>query len=199
MAAHRLYIAEGFARNTRSGVERLAVDVTRWRYVLREAHTVSMKVLAAVLIEDDINLLSRIVNQLTSDHAIMVHSFSLFQPLTASEYSLRWPVKSEFMAGYRRSQQAAHELLGEDLSATALTSLAQAARIQPDVFRSVEHPPMRRGFGMSRASQRTWDRYAAFYEATIQAAESVHSPLPRLRDVVPNHPFSLLGASRAPL
>jgi hypothetical protein len=46
LSAHRLYLAEGFAQQYKSGLERLTRDVTRWRFVLREARTLSMKVLA---------------------------------------------------------------------------------------------------------------------------------------------------------
>jgi len=96
-AAHRWYIAEGFSRQTRTGTERWASDVARWRTVLRESRTLSMKVLAQIMIEDDLELLSRMVNHPAIDHAITAQVVKLLQPLTAHEYSLRWPVQSEFV------------------------------------------------------------------------------------------------------
>ena len=32
-------------------------------------------------------------------------------------------------------------------------------------------------------SQQTWDAYASYYDAVIKAAESIHSPLPKLHDI----------------
>jgi hypothetical protein len=200
MSTHRLYLADGFAQQSRLGLERLTRDVTHWRMVLREARTLSMKVLAEVMLEDDVEFLSRLISQPTVDRTLLTQALHLLQPLTRSEYSLRWPVQSEFMLGYRREQRFDRTLLPQERrDAAATASLARAARLQPDVFRTVEHPRTRRFFGMSSASQRTWDTYATFYDATIKAADSVHSPLPKLRDVARNAPLTLLERMANPL
>jgi hypothetical protein len=190
-AAHRWYIAEGFSRQARIGTERWASDVAHWRHVLSESRSLPMKVLAQVMIEDDLELLSRMVNHSAMDHAITAQTVKLLQPLTAPEYSLRWPVQSEFVSGHRRSQQAAFDRGAAD-KGSALTSLAQLSHLPPDLFHLIEHPPIRRMLGTSPASQRTWNIYAAFYEATIKTAETVHSPLPKLRDVAQSSRLTLL-------
>jgi hypothetical protein len=200
LGIHRLYIAEGFASQTKAGMERLAVDVTRWRMVLRDARTLCMKVLAQVMLEDDVQLLSRALTQPALDRTVVARALTLLQPLTPNEYSLKWPVQSEFLLGYRREQQAERLLISLDGTGTTATeSLARAARLRPDLFQTIAHPRTRRILGMSATSQRTWDTYATFYDATIKAAESVHSPLPKLHDVARHSSLTLLERMANPL
>lgn len=200
LGTHRLYIAEGFAQQIKTGLERLATDLARWRFVLREARTLPMKILAEVMLEDDVQLLSRILSHTTVDRAILTRGLNLLQPLTPSEYSLRWPVQSHFMLGYTRSQQPDHDLIPQDdTDSLSKESLARAAHLQPDMFRAVEHPRLRNIFGFSPSSQRTWDTYAAFYDATIKAAQSVHSPLPKLLDIARHSQLTLLERIVNPL
>lgn len=201
LGAHRLYLAEGFGQQTRTGLERLASDLARWRFVLQEARTLAMKIVAQVMVEDDVELLSRIVNRTAVDPAILTRGLQLLQPLTAGEYSLKWPVQSEFMLGYKLGTQPEREgvLYETDVDARPEESLARAVRLHPEMFRAVEHPRPRRLLGVSSSSQRTWDTYAAFYDATIKAAESVHSPLPALRDIARYSRLTLLDRIANPL
>ena len=200
LGAHRLYIAEGFGQQTRIGLERLAMDLTRWRIVLRDARTLPMKILAEVIVEDDVELLSRILSRATVDHAILTRGLNLLQPLTSSEYSLRWPVQSQFMLGYTRSLQPDRDLMPQaDPDGPAKESLARAARLQPEMFRAIEHPGLRNVLGFSSSSQRIWDTYATFYDATIKAADSVHSPLPKLHDIARHSQLTVLERIVNPL
>ena len=200
LGTHRLYIAEGFGQQTRIGLERLATDLSRWRFVLREACTLSMKLLAEVILEDDVQLLSRILNRTTVDRAVLTRGLNLLQPLTPSEYSLRWPVQSQFMLGYTRGQHPELDLLPQDeTDSPSIESLARSAHLQPEMFRAVEHPRIRNFFGFSSSSQRTWDTYATFYDATIKAADAVHSPLPKLHDVARHSQLTLLERIVNPL
>lgn len=200
LGTHRLYIAEGFRQQTKIGLERLTTDMGRWRILLREARTLPMKILAVIMLEDDVRLLSRILNHKTVDRAVLTRGLNLLQPLTPSEYSLRWPVQSQFVLGYTQGQQIDRDLLPQDdTDGPTKESLAHAARLQPEMFRAIEHPRMRNILGLSTSSQRTWDTYAAFYDATIKAAESVHSPLPKLHDVARHSPLTVLERIINPL
>lgn len=201
LGAHRLYVAEGFGQQTRFGLERLAADLARWRLVLREARTLPMKILAAVVLEDDVHLLTRILSRATVDPAILIRGLNLLQPLTAGEYSLRWPVQSQFRLGYTLGQQPLGDgtSVQDDNDGPALESLARAARLYPEMFRAVEHPRPRTFLGLSSPSQRTWDTYATFYDATIKTAESVHSPLPKLLDIARHSQLTLLDRIINPL
>jgi hypothetical protein len=67
------------------------------------------------------------------------------------------------------------------------------------MFQAVEHPRPRNILGFSPFSQRTWDTYAAFYDATIKAAHSVHSPLPKPLDVAHQSQATLLEGMINPM
>ncbi|MBI3357454.1 MAG: hypothetical protein HY038_11925 [Nitrospirae bacterium] len=200
LGTHRLYIAEGFGQQSRIGLERLAAELARWRVILRDARTLSMKILAQVILEDDVQLLSRILSRTTVDRAILSRGLNLLQPLTPSEYSLRWPVQSQFVLGYVRNLESDRELLPQDnTDGASKESLARAANLHPEMFRAVEHPRLQNVLGFSSSTQRTWDTYATFYDATIKAADSVHSPLPTLYDVARHSQLTLLERIVNPL
>lgn len=200
LAAHRLFIAEGFTQHTKAGIERLSMDMARWRLVLREARTLPMKVLAEVMLEDDIRLLSRMANQPAVDRTLLTRGLSLLQPLTSGEYSLKWPVQSEFVLGYQREHLTERALPPPALiDAAPAESLARAADLPPALFRTIAHPRIRSIFGLSTTSQRTWDTYATFYDATIKAAGSVHSPLPKMHDVARHSSLTLLERMANPV
>jgi hypothetical protein len=44
-----------------------------------------------------------------------------------------------------------------------------------------------------------WDTYAAYYEATIKAADTIHGPLPRLQDIARATGRTLLESTTNPL
>ena len=200
LGAHRLYIAEGFGQQPKIGLERLATDLARWRVVLREARTIPMKILAEVMLEDSVQLLSRVVSHTTVDRAILTRGLNLLQPLTPNEYSLRWPIQNQFMMGYTRSHQAEQDLsLQDNTNMLSRESMARAAHLQPEMFQAVEHPRLRNFLDMSASSQRTWNTYATFYDATIKAADSVHSPLPKLHDITRHSQLTLLERIVNPL
>jgi hypothetical protein len=77
--------------------------------------------------------------------------------------------------------------------------LARKARLTPDAFRRVQHPPLATLFETAVEAQRVWDTYAMYYDLAIMASETVHSPLPRLRDVARSSRRTLLEAILSPL
>ncbi len=95
LAVHRLYVAEGFALSTIEGLDRLRKEFQLWRTVLREAKTIETKVFAQVMIADDLRLLSQILSKPTVDKDILAMGLQLTLPLSASEYSLAWPIKHQ--------------------------------------------------------------------------------------------------------
>ena len=193
LGAHRLYIAGGLGEQTKIGLERLATDISRWRFVLREARTLSIKILAEVILEDNVQLISRILSNTTVDRSILTRGLNLLQPLTPGEYSLQWPIQSQFVLGYTSAQHSELDLLPPDKTdSPSLEFLAHAAHLHPEMFLALEHPRISNFFGFASSSQRTWDIYATFYDATIKAADSVHSPLPNLHDVARHSQLTLL-------
>lgn len=184
LAAHRLYIATGFADQVRTGLDRLTLDIAKWRTVLREARTLPIKMLATVMIEDNVELLSRMLSQTTVNKHVMAQGLSLLQPLTAIEYSLRWPVQNEFMMGYQQSRgETVRGPRHPQSEAPELATVTTLAHLPADAFQKIAHPHNHPGLWLTSNGQRTWDAYASFYDATIKTAETIHSPLPRLRDI----------------
>jgi hypothetical protein len=177
VGAHRLYVIDGFSRQMKVGIERLVNDLARWRMVLRDARTLGMKVTAQVLLEDDLQLLSRVLNEDSLDRALLTRALEHLQPLTPGEYSLRWPMQSEFTLAYVRSQRGEPFLPAEERNVPATSALARTARLYPDDFQHVTFGHNRSVLNL-QTSQRTWDEQAAEYAALIRATET--APVPRL-------------------
>ena len=187
LGAHRLYVAGGFTQQTASGLERLSLDLGKWRKVLRDARTLPLKIMATVMIEDDVQLLSGILSQDSVDRSVLARGLDLLQPFTPGEYSLRWPTQSHFTLAYMRNRAAELVPLPEPrIDWTPYESIAHSAHLRSDAFQKVEHPPNRTALTTSPHSQQTWNTYAAYYEAIITTADSVHSPLPKLHDIAKN-------------
>jgi len=200
MGAHRLFVAIGFGEQVRTGLDRLTVDVAKWRSVLRDARTLPVKILASVMIEDDVELLSRMLSQNTVDKYVLAQGLNLLQPLTATEYSLRWPIQNEFMMGYQRSRTEPAN--GPRLSQTdpqTLGIVTILAHLPSNAFQKVAHPRSLTGFGLASSGQRSWDAYSSYYDATIRAAETIHSPLPRLQDIAKQSPRTFLDRLADPM
>lgn len=87
------------SHHSAAGLEQLSIDLAKWRKVLRDARTLPLKIMAAVMIEDDVQLLSRILSQGSVDRRVLARGLDLLQPLTPGEYSLRWPLQSHFILG----------------------------------------------------------------------------------------------------
>lgn len=184
MGAHRLFVATGFSDQVKTGLDRLTLDIAKWRSVLRDARTLPIKVLAAVMIEDNVELLSRMLSQPMVDRHVLVQGLALLQPLTTFEYSLRWPIQNEFMLGYERSRtEPIHSQEQPQSDTPALETVASLAHLPPGAFQKITHPKNHIGLRITSTGQRTWNAYATYYDATIKTAETIHSPLPKLHDI----------------
>ncbi len=98
-AGHRLYVADGFSRQTALGMQRLKKDLHMWRSVLRDATTITTKVMAEIVITDDLRLLSTLLSQPIVNKTVLAMSPNIAPPLTAAESSLRWPLQHHFRLG----------------------------------------------------------------------------------------------------
>lgn len=182
MAAHRLYVAEGFSHSPAEGLERLHKELQFWRMVLREAKTIGTKVAAQVLMNDDLQLLSRILVIPTLDKDLLTRSLQLTTPLSEAEYSLRWPVRNEVALAFSEHRAGDVREAGANQPQSPEEAwLLSAANLPLHGFRGIEHPPARSMSGFSFQSGEMW---AAYYEAVITASESRKKNLPRLREVM---------------
>jgi hypothetical protein len=77
--------------------------------------------------------------------------------------------------------------------------LAKQAEMPSDAFRRVQHPIRTTLLGSPFESQRMWETYATYYDLTIQATESLHSPLPTLQDVARSTQRTLVDRVLHPL
>ncbi len=183
LAIHRLYVAEGFSNSTMEGVERLQKDFHLWRTVLREAKTISTKVLAQIVITDDLQLLSRMLAKPTVDKTILTMGLQLTLPLSGPEYSLRWPIRHQLAlamkdrsSGLKHESDQARRRLYEDW-------LSRTGHLPPDAFGSIIHPPARTAAGSFQWGQAA-GAYAAYYESIIKASENNVNYLPGMQEVV---------------
>jgi hypothetical protein len=94
LLAHRLYLAEGFAQDTNTGLERLETDMRSWRVVLEQSKTLMIKMLAATAVEDNIAIASGLLIRQNLDEEAIGRLDKIVRPLDPVELSLRWPMQS---------------------------------------------------------------------------------------------------------
>jgi len=184
MSTHRFYVVEGFSLGTLQGLERLRKELQFWRLVLREAKTIRTKVLAQVVMTDDLNFLSRILAKPTVDPAILTMGLQMTLPLSESEYSLRWPIRNQLAlvvketpaGGVRNGSQTQRDRDQDEW-------LLREGKLPLDAFDSIEHPPSQAMLGVTLQSGQAWNTYAAYYNAIITASESKARSLPGMREV----------------
>jgi hypothetical protein len=181
---HRLYVAEGFSRQTDLGMQRLKKDMDTWRNVLRDATTIATKVMAQIVITDDLRLLSTLLSQPAVNRTVLAMIPNIAPPLTAAESSLRWPLQHEFILGVRGEQIRERTTEGQtESSDTHEQWLASAARLPEQAFRQIAHPHDRSFLGIPLQTRETWEMYATYYDAMIHAAEAGQSALPKLHEL----------------
>ena len=194
LLVHRLYLADGFYQRHTIGITRLQKDIIAWRLILRDARTLSMKVLAQVVIADDLKLLSKLFARPSIEKTILPVGANLVTPLTPAEHSLRWPVRHQLALGVQRDRLNGLAGLGsEGLSEPNEQWLVEAAALSQQAFRRVEHPAASSFLGIPLQTQRTWDTYASYYDALITASEAGHSSLPTFREVAHSSGGGILG------
>ena len=182
LAVHRLYVTDGFSAGTVDGLERLHKDLNLWRSILREAKTIGTKVLAQIVITDDLQLLSRILAKPTVDRAILSMGLQLTLPLSAPEYSLRWPIRHQLALAMKGRTVGITGDREQERRRVYEGWLVKMGRLPQDAFEGIVHPPARssaRNFQWSQATA----AYAAYYDAVIKASENSAKRLPGMQDV----------------
>jgi hypothetical protein len=181
---HRLYLADGFSRQTALGMQRLRNDMHMWRSVLRDATTIATKVMAQIVITDNLRLLSTLLSQPFVDKTVLAMTPNIAPPLTAAESSLRWPLQHQFILGVQGGHTSELSTARQTKSLNAQKQwLASTARFPEQVFRQIAHPHERSFLGIPLQTRETWEMYATYYDAMIQAAEAGQSTLPKLHEL----------------
>ncbi len=97
LLAHRLYLAEGFAQDPSTGLERLETDMAAWRIALGQSKTLMVKMLAAMAVQDDVAIASGLLSHQDLDGAALGRLGKIVRPLDQVELSLRWPMQSHLL------------------------------------------------------------------------------------------------------
>ena len=164
-----------------------------------ECKTLSVKTMALLIVDDDIRFLSKVLSS-TNGSIRVDHLLPWTATLTKEEHSLRWPIQNQFVIETTRGRASMLDLTGGQEETIATQEwLAKQAGITPDAFRHVQHPTLTTILGSPFESQRMWETYATYYDLTIRATESLHSPLPKLQDVARSSQRTMLDRVFHPL
>ena len=183
-AAHRYYIANGFSRQTGLGMQRLKKDMQTWRSLLRDATTIATKVMAQIVITDNLRLLSALLSQPVVDKTVLAMTPDIAPPLTTAESSLRWPFQHQFTLAVHgdHTGELTTEEQTESLNAHEQW-LASTARLPEQAFRQIAHPHGHSFLGIPLQTRETWEMYATYYDAMIHATEAGQNRLPKLHEL----------------
>jgi len=165
LVAHRLYVADGFSHEMGRGVERLESDLAAWRTVLAQAKTLSIKMMAAEAINDDVAVMSGLLTRPDLPLKLLPNLAALGRPLDELELSLRWPMQNHLVLEAKTMEAGLKSNAGGD---------------RPFYQRVVMRMPL--------PKQRTLNGYASHYEAMIKAAETPHKRLPKRYDFADTPP-----------
>ncbi|TMQ30780.1 MAG: hypothetical protein E6K65_03965, partial [Nitrospirae bacterium] len=158
LLAHRLYLAEGFAQDLSTGLERLETDLGSWRAALGQSKTLMVKMLAAMAVQDDVAIASGLLTRQDLDGAAIGRLGKIVRPFDQVELSLRWPMQSHLVW----ATKAVTTSLKNDKTNERPLYVALAAAMPLHV-------------------QRRSNAYADYYEAASKAvAEGRYSNLPKL-------------------
>ncbi|MEW6545007.1 MAG: hypothetical protein AB1411_15530 [Nitrospirota bacterium] len=185
VAAHRLYLTEGFAQGIEAGVDRTVKDLSAWRQVLAEAKTLQLKLLALTVVEEDLALLNQALRRRDFDQDRLPHLALVLRPLTQSERSLRWPIQHEFLLGVRRADHPhVDDVDGKrEESEVNRRWVAALSGVSEAAIRSAERFLPAGALVRSKLQkQRALNICAEYVEATIQATDTTVGPFPRLQD-----------------
>jgi hypothetical protein len=162
LAAHRLYLAEGFAQDLNTGLERLQTDMASWRVALGQSKTLMVKMLAATAVQDSVAIASGLLSQHDLDGTAIAQLSKIVHPLDQVELSLRWPMQSH------------------------LAWASKAATMNLKIGKADEQPLyVTLAAAMPLPVQRRSNAYADYYEAASKAvAEGRYTGLPKLSSFI---------------
>lgn len=184
LLAHRLYLADGFSRHTSIGVERLQKDLITWRLVLRNATTIATKVAAQIAIADDLSLVSLLLTQQTVDKTVTGTLSHVVAPLISDEYALRWPMQHQFTLDIQGARASAVTSLPHPVeSGEERHWFMRAAHLPEQAFERIEQPAGRSFVGIPIHGGHSWDTYALYYHALIQASIAGQGALPKSHEM----------------
>ncbi len=169
LAAHRLYVAEGFSETTEAGITRLEGDLAAWRTALAEAKTLPIKMMAADAIKDDVAVISGLLTRLDLEEKFVPRLMKMVRPLDQVEQSLRWPMQSQFVIASKASDPGLKREKPDD---------------RPFYVSIVAAMPL--------PKQKRLNAYAEYYEAAMKNGEGPRAFSPKLYTYVRTPPQNWL-------
>lgn len=157
LLAHRLFLLEGFAQDSATGLDRLETDMQAWRTALGQSKTLMMKMLAVAAVQDDAAMASGLLSRSELDGTSVTRLSKMVRPLDQVELSVRWPMQSHFVWATKAvSAELKHDQANDRPWHVSLVA------------------------GMRLPIQRRANAYAEYYEATNKAvAEGRYMNLPK--------------------
>ncbi len=157
LLAHRLFLLEGFAQDSATGLDRLETDMQAWRTALGQSKTLMMKMLAVAAVQDDAAMASSLLSRSELDGTSVTRLSKMVRPLDQVELSLRWPMQSHFVWATKTvSTELKHDKANDRPWYVSLVA------------------------GMRLPIQRRANAYAEYYEVTNKAvAEGRYMNLPK--------------------
>lgn len=169
LAAHRLYVAEGFSETAEAGITRLEGDLAAWRTALAQAKTLPIKMMAADAINDDVAVISGLLTRLDLEEKFVPRLMKMVRPLDQVEQSLRWPMQSQFVIASKASDPGLKREKPED---------------RPFYVSIVAAMPL--------PKQKRLNAYAEYYEAAMKNGEGPRAFSPKLYTYVRTPPQNWL-------
>jgi hypothetical protein len=158
LAAHRLYVAEGFHQGMEEGLTRLERDVAAWRSALGQARTLAVKDMANTAFNEDLMVVAGLLSRAELRGDGVVRLLRIAQPLNAAETALRWPMQNAFVLTSKKIERG-------------------VSRTNPTVEQSFLARALT---GMPLPKQRVINGYARFYEEAIKSSENSDLSFPSL-------------------
>ncbi|MEP6958523.1 MAG: tetratricopeptide repeat protein [Nitrospirota bacterium] len=177
LLVHRLYLAEGFAQDLGTGLQRLETDMGSWRVALGQAKTLMVKMLAAKAVQDDVAIASGLLTLQELDGAAISRLGKIVRPLDQVELSVRWPMQSHFVWA---TKTVTTSLKNDKAGERPLHVALAAAMPLPVQWRS--------------------NAYAEYYEAASKAvAEGRYTNLPKPSGFIRNPAVSVVDYLANPI
>jgi len=105
-------------------------------------------------------------------------------PLTTAESSLHWPLRHQFALGVHNDESGTFVREKQIQSLNPQEQwLASTARLPEQAFRLISHPRRHSFLGIPLQTRETWEMYATYYDAMINATEAGQSILPKIHEL----------------
>jgi len=159
LTAHRLYVADAFTHDLSTGFDRLESELVVWRRVMGDARTLSVKILAVTVVNEDLMVVAGLLNRAEFDNRFLPRITNLARSLDSFERAMKWPIQNELAVSVKLVDKAIKP---------------ESVADRPFIVRVLTHLPLPR--------QRMLNGYAEYLDSLIRVGEAPPQRLPKLYD-----------------